>query len=148
MTGGPPLWPLFVGVFAILAVASVVGWILSARPLSDEGRRTVDNLNARIRAWWVMVLLFGLAFLAGRTVTLVLFALTSFWALREFITLTPTRPSDHTAISVAFYVFIPLQYVLIWFDYTGMFLVLIPVYGYLLLPVLAVLKGETDNFPS
>ena len=146
MTDGPPLWPLFVGIFAILVTASIVGAVLSARALSEEGRRTVDNLNARIRAWWVMVLLFGLAFLAGKTVTLILFALTSFWALREFITLTPTRPSDHTAVSAAFYVFIPLQYVLIWFEYTGMFLVLIPVYGYLLLPVLAVLKGETDNF--
>ncbi len=141
-----PLWPLFVGVFTILIVASIVGFVLSARNLSHSARRTVDNLNARVRAWWVMVLLFGFAFLAGRTVTLVLFALTSFWALREFITLTPTRPSDHSAISAAFYLFIPLQYVLIWFDRTGLFLVLVPVYGYLLLPVLSALKGETDNF--
>jgi phosphatidate cytidylyltransferase len=134
------------GVFALLAVASLTGFILSRRVTSESGQAVVANLNARIRAWWVMVAVFGVAFLVGKTLTIVLFALTSFYCLREFLSITPTRPEDHRAIAVAFYLFIPLQYWLIAVDWQTLFAILIPVWAFLLLPVLAVLKGETEDF--
>jgi len=134
------------GVFALLAVASLTGFILSRRVTSESGQAVVANLNARIRAWWVMVAVFGVAFLVGKTLTIVLFALTSFYCLREFLSITPTRPEDHRAIAVAFYLFIPLQYWLIADDWQTLFAILIPVWAFLLLPVLAVLKGETEDF--
>ena len=137
---------LLAGVIAILVVASVAGAILGARVKTDSGRATVANLTARVKAWWLMVAVFGVAFLAGRTVTLVLFALTSFYCLREFITLTPTRPGDHRSVAAAFYLFIPLQYYLIAIDWLTMFSILIPVYAFLVLPVLSVLSGDTSNF--
>ena len=43
------------GVIAILVLASVVGAILARRPGDAGYRETVANLNARMRAWWVMV---------------------------------------------------------------------------------------------
>ena len=134
------------GVFALLAVASLIGFILSRRVTSESGQAVVANLNARIRAWWVMVAVFGVAFLVGKTLTIVLFALTSFYCLREFLSITPTRPEDHRAIAAAFYLFIPLQYWLIAVDWQTLFSILIPVWAFLLLPVLAVLKGETEDF--
>ena len=137
---------LFGGIAAILLVATAVGQILKRRVTTEAGRATVDNLNARTKAWWGMVAVFGAAFLLGKTVTIVLFALTSFYCLREFITLTPTRPADHRAVAVAFYLFIPLQYYLIYIDWITLFSMAIPVYAFLLLPVLAVLRGETPNF--
>ncbi|WAJ30578.1 phosphatidate cytidylyltransferase [Antarcticirhabdus aurantiaca] len=137
---------LFGGLIAILATASVVGYALSRRDATAEARATVANLNARVRAWWLMVAIFAVAFLLGKGVTLVLFALTSFYCLREFITLTPTRPADHRAVAAAFYLFIPLQYWLIWADWLSVFTIAIPVYAFLLLPVLAVLSGETQDF--
>jgi len=137
---------LFGGVGAILLVASVIGFALSRTVKSDAGRDTVRNLNARIKAWWGMVAVFAIAFAFGKAVTLVLFAFTSFYCLREFISLTPTRPSDHRAIAAAFYLFIPLQYWLIWVSWLTMLTILIPVYAFLLLPVLAVLRGETEDF--
>ena len=137
---------LFGGVLALLVVASLVGFVLGRRVTSDSGRDTVRNLNARIKAWWVMVGVFALAFVFGKGVTLILFALISFYCLREFLTLTPTHPTDHRAIAAAFYLFIPLQYWLVWIDWKSMLTILIPVYAFLLLPVLAVLKGETDDF--
>ena len=82
----------------------------------------------------------------GKVVTLVLFALASFYCLREFISLTPTRPSDHAAIAAAFYLFIPLQYWLIWTSWLSMLTIAIPVYAFLLLPVLSVIRGETEDF--
>ncbi|MFD2236540.1 phosphatidate cytidylyltransferase [Aureimonas populi] len=142
----PTLLPLFAGLVAILSLATLTGRLLRGRARTPEARATVDNLNARIRAWWLMVAIFALAFTFGKTVTLVLFALTSFYCLREFISLTPTRPADHRALAFAFYVFLPLQYVLIGIDWQSLFSIAIPVYAFLLLPVLAVLKHETDDF--
>jgi phosphatidate cytidylyltransferase len=137
---------LFAGLVAVLGTASVVGFLLKRRVATEEARATVDNLNSRVRAWWVMVAIFGAAFLFGRSVTLVLFALTSFYCLREFVTLTPTRPADHNSVAVAFYLFIPLQYWLIGIGWLSLFTILIPVYAFLLLPTLSVLGGDTSDF--
>jgi phosphatidate cytidylyltransferase len=139
------LW-LYAGVLGLLTVASLVGFVLARRVTSDKGRETVRNLNARTKAWWVMVLVFAVAFVVGKGLTLVLFAMISFYCLREFLSLTPTHPADHSAIAVAFYVFLPLQYWLLWIDWQSMLTILIPVYAFLLLPVLAVLWGVTDEF--
>jgi phosphatidate cytidylyltransferase len=106
----------------------------------------LDNLSARIKAWWVMILLLGGAFLAGRTAVIVLFGLVSFFALREFLTLTHTRQADHAAIFTSFFAVLPMQYWLICRDWYGFFAILIPVYAFLLLPILAVVFGDTNNF--
>ncbi|MEL7198114.1 MAG: phosphatidate cytidylyltransferase [Pseudomonadota bacterium] len=137
---------LFGGVFALLTIASIIGFILSRRVTTEGGRETVSNLNARIKAWWMMIAIFAVAFYFGKTITIVLFALTSFYCLREFLSITPTRAEDHTATVAAFYLFIPLQYWLIWSDWQSLFSILIPVWAFLLLPLLAVLKGETQDF--
>ncbi|KQT60650.1 MULTISPECIES: phosphatidate cytidylyltransferase [unclassified Aureimonas] len=137
---------LFLGIGAILLVASLVGAVLKRRTTSEAGRATVENLNQRVKAWWLMVAIFGAAFAFGQTVTLVLFALTSFYCLREFITLTPTRPADHRSVAAAFYVFIPLQYYLVGIDWLSLFSIAIPVYAFLILPMLSVMAGETQNF--
>ena len=137
---------LFAIVLAILVAGSVVGAVLARRVRDEAGLATVRNLNARVRAWWFMVAVFAIAFLLGPTVTLILFALTSFYCLREFITLTPTRPADHRAVATAFYLFIPLQYYLIGIDWPTLFAIAIPVYAFLLLPVLSALSGDTANF--
>jgi phosphatidate cytidylyltransferase len=142
----PTLVTLFTGLVVVLATATLIGQVLGRRAESAQARATVDNLNARIRAWWLMVAIFAVAFVFGKVVTLVLFALTSFYCLREFISLTPTKPGDHTALAFAFYVFLPLQYVLIGIDWQSLFSIAIPVYAFLLLPVLAVLRHDTDDF--
>ncbi|KWV91620.1 phosphatidate cytidylyltransferase [Erythrobacter sp. YT30] len=142
----PTMMTLFGGVFALLTVASIIGFVLSRRVTSEGGIATVSNLNARIKAWWMMIAIFAVAFYFGKTITVLLFALTSFYCLREFLSITPTRAEDHSATVAAFYLFIPLQYWLIWSDWQGLFTILIPVWAFLLLPLLAVLKGETTDF--
>src|SRR6185295_3034604 len=92
------------GVFAFLAVASLAGWIIAKTVRSEKALPTIQNLNARIGAWWGMAILFFAAMAAGRTAAYILFGLISFWALREFVTLTPTRRGDHRALFLAFFV--------------------------------------------
>lgn len=134
------------GVMALLVLASLAGWWLD-RKLSDEsGRALVENLTARVRAWWVMVAIFAVAFLLGKQATILLFALTSWFALREFLTLTPTHPGDHKALSVAFFVLLPVQYWLIGIEWYALFSIFIPVYGFLLMPSLSALTQDTGDF--
>lgn len=139
------LW--FVGiVLALLTIASATGWVL-ARTLKRESLvATIVNLNERINAWWWMVIIFLVSFWIGPTATLVLFGFISLFALREFITLAPTRPADHYALFAAFFVLIPAQYWLIGTHWYSMFTLLIPVYAFLLLPAIAVLSGDTSQF--
>jgi phosphatidate cytidylyltransferase len=134
------------GVVALLLVASLAGWAISRWVTSDAARETVRNLNARIKAWWVMVAIFAVAFVFGKAVTILLFVAVSFYCLREFYSLTPTHPSDHAAMAAAFYIFLPLQYWLVWIDWVTMLTITIPVYAFLALPVLSMLKGVTAGY--
>lgn len=136
---------LFGGLAGVLAVASLIGFVLARRPGGAESP-TIQNLNARIRAWWVMVAVIGLAFLAGPIGLVVLFALASFAALREFLTLTDTRRADHTALAAAFFVVLPVQYWLVATEWYGMFAIFIPVWVFLLLPIVVALRGDTEGF--
>jgi phosphatidate cytidylyltransferase len=142
----PDLITLLSGIGALLVVASLIGYVLQWRysPQGDNG--VIENLNQRIRSWWIMVALMALAFLGGKTGVVILFAFASFSALREFVTLVNARRADHWALAVAFFVVVPVQYYFIWIEYYGMYSIFIPVYAFLLLPILATLRGDSQGF--
>jgi phosphatidate cytidylyltransferase len=146
MTPLQQTYSLFFGVGIILVVASVVGFVLKWRVANDEPHPTIDNLNARIKAWWVMVIVIGIAFLAGRTGVILLFLFISFAALREFMTLTYTRSADYLALAAGFFIVLPAQYALVWFGWYGLYAIFIPVYVFLVLPILEVAGGDTKRF--
>ena len=134
------------GVAALLIVATIIGRVLRARTRSESGQKVVANLNARINAWWVMVIVFGAALFMGPIGTTVLFALMSFLALREFITLTPSKRGDHRALFWAFFIILPIQYVLVARQWYGMFSIFIPVYAFLFIPIRNAIAGDTERF--
>ncbi|WP_416066975.1 phosphatidate cytidylyltransferase [Rhizobium sp. ZK1] len=140
------LMTLVAGIFGVLIVASVIGYILQQRLSPNGSNAAVENLNARIKAWWVMVILIGIAFIAGRIGVLILFGFCSFAALREFVTLINTRRADHWALAAAFFVVVPIQYFLLWAEQYGIFSIFIPVYAFLLMPIISVLRGDTERF--
>ena len=145
MTSPHLLW-LLAGVGTILVLASIIGDVLRAR-LSPAGENPViENLNARINAWWVMVICLALAFIAGKPGVVLLFALCSFAALREFLTLTTHNRADHWSLVACFFLILPLQYAFLATDWYGMYSIFIPVYAFLLLPVVSALRGSTKDF--
>lgn len=75
-----------------------------------------------------------------------MFAVTSFLALREFVTLTPTARADHAALFWVFFVITPLQYVLVAFKAYDLFSLMIPVYGFLFIMIRIVVAGDTRRF--
>jgi phosphatidate cytidylyltransferase len=141
---------LFGGLAAVLTLASLAGWWLArrdaARRPGAEPSSVIVNLNTRIWAWWVMIALIGLAFVFGKSGVIVLFGFASFAALREFLTLTSTRRGDHLALAAAFFIVLPLQYYLIWIDWYGLYSIMIPVYAFLLMPILVALRGDTRHY--
>jgi phosphatidate cytidylyltransferase len=145
MQVGPALY-LFVGVLALLIVASFIGAVLERTAKSEKARATVTNLNARIKAWWVMVMVFAVATATGGVGSVILFFLMSFFAMREFMTLTPTARADHAALFVAFFLLAPIQYLLVWAQWYGLFAVLVPVYGFVVITSRMALSGDTERF--
>ena len=146
MNANSDLWMLVLGIFTLLVVSSTIGYLLQRRLPAGQSNAAIENLNARIKAWWIMVILIGLAFLAGRVGVLLLFGFCSFAALREFITLTDTKRADHWALAAAFFVVLPLQYWLLWERQYGIFSIFIPIYAFLLMPIISVLRGDTERF--
>ncbi len=134
------------GVLQVLVLASVAGFGLSLIIRHEGAAAVVAGLNARIWAWWVMLVIFTMALLTGHYGSIILFALVSFLALREFITLTPTRRGDHRALFWTFFVFVPLQYFLVAMRWHELFAVFIPLYAFLFIPTRSAIAGQTDNF--
>lgn len=145
LRGLPDIALLLCGIVAALLLATVVSktlrWRAHGRP-----SEVLDNLAARIRAWWVMVAIVWLTFWLGRTSIIVLYALVSLFTLREFITQVPTRRGDYYALLAAFYLVLPYQYWLVWSSWHDMSTLLIPVYAFVLLPILTVIGGDTTQF--
>ena len=91
---------LFLGIFAVLGFASAVALTLRYTVAKGQPHAVIDNLNARVNAWWVMVAAIAGAFVFGRAGVMLLFAFVSWHALREVVTLLPTRRADHVALVV------------------------------------------------
>lgn len=137
---------MITGVVGILIVASLLTRILLKRARNDGARMTLENVAARTRAWWGMVIIFTLAILLGTTGTVILFGLLSFMALREFITLTPTRPGDHRTLFWVFFIITPLHYWYVLDEWYGMYSIFIPVYAFLFVPMRSALAGDCEHF--
>ncbi len=135
---------IFIGVFSILIIANIIGQALKRKYGAHND--TIANLNARIYAWWLMTFILLLAFWFGRIGTTILFFLISFAALREFMTLVYRRRTDYYSMLACFYFLLPVQYYFVLDQWYGMFSIFIPVYGFLLLPIIASMSGDTNHF--
>ncbi|MCA9172465.1 MAG: phosphatidate cytidylyltransferase, partial [Planctomycetales bacterium] len=165
----PTYWLVGVVIVALI-IASVIGQTLKRQPESTVSPALLRTFNQRVRAWWMMFAILAAGLLLGDTVTVVLFGFVSFWALREFITMTPTRRGDHRTLFWVFFVFTPIQYVLvgigrgfvdpqtpsaIWWantfglagvDLYGLYSIMIPVYASLYIPARIALSGDARRF--
>ena len=139
-------WQLFGGLIITLIIASSIGYGLKFKVGFSTPHAVIDNLNARINAWWVMILIIFAAAALGFYGVIGLFFVISFMALREFLSLLYIRRGDHLALAACFYVILPIQYILVAIDWFSMFTIFIPVYGFLFLPILSALLGDTAHF--
>lgn len=141
---------LFISVFGILVAASIAAFLLTFRAQADARDQAwhaeLKNFRSLLGTSWLMVVVFWMAWAAGDSVATVLFALIAFFALREFITLSPTRRGDHRSLVLAFFVVLPVQFQLVAGRHFDLFTVFIPVYVFLAIPVASALAGDTQRF--
>ncbi|OQW88192.1 MAG: phosphatidate cytidylyltransferase [Rhodoferax ferrireducens] len=142
---------LFVIVFGLLLLGGLVIFLRSMREFEDTERAErhqseVDNLTQLLKTSSLLVFVFWVAWMAGDTSRLVLFGVGSFFALREFLTLSPTRHGDHHSLVLAFFVILPVQYWLVGTEQFSLFTVFIPVYVFLALPVTSALANDPKQF--
>ncbi|QDT09458.1 phosphatidate cytidylyltransferase [Stieleria marina] len=147
-------------ILATLGIASIVGFLLSRRENLGVESPLLRRFNHKLRVWWMMAAILVIGFLMHRIGVVILFGLVSFWALREFITMTPTRRGDHRTLFWVFFIFTPLQYIFIalgsnppsWLgrlstiDYYGLYSIMIPVYASLFIPARAAIAGDYKRF--
>ncbi|MGI9301229.1 MAG: phosphatidate cytidylyltransferase [Gammaproteobacteria bacterium] len=134
------LWT-FAGIFCLLIVASLVLMVLRQRNPDKD----YTELRQRINSWWIMVGVFAFAISLSRTVSVAFFGLVSFLALKEYFSLIPTRRADRRVLFWA-YLAIAFQYFWVSEEWYGMFIIFIPVYAFLFLPMRMVIIGETHEF--
>jgi len=143
---------MFVLLFGLLLIASGAGVLLSLRERQQADDHTGDraqrlhDYQALLRNSWLMTLVFWVGWAAGESVAIVLFGLVSFFILREFISLSPTRRGDHRSLVLAFFIVLPLQYALVWNQHFNLFTVFIPVYVFLAIPVVSALSNDPQRF--
>lgn len=134
------------GIAGLLLISSLVVALLKRGRAAADVNPVIANLAARVRAWWIMVAIFSIALFTGGLGSVILFGLLSFFALREFITLTPTRAGDHRALFWAFFVIVPLQYYFVAARWYGLFAIFIPVYAFLFIAIRCALAGDCERF--
>ncbi|MGH1367879.1 MAG: phosphatidate cytidylyltransferase [Maritimibacter sp.] len=146
MSAPAEFFTIVLSVFLFLVAATALGEGLRKRFDADGRNALIETLLARVNAWWAMAIGLTLTIIIGRGAVVVLFAVISFAALREFLTLTRKAKADHWALLASFFVILPVQYVSIWMNWYGFYAIFIPVYAFLFLPVLSVMRGDTKGF--
>ncbi len=135
----------FLAVLALLILGTLAALVL---PAMQPGKWS--DLGPRMRSWWVMAVLVGGALLLGWQVTAILFAFISFLALKEYLTLAPTRKEDRPIVLLA-YLSVFLNYGLIFTeglfdDSYQIYLVFTPVYVFLIAAAAMAWIGRTDGY--
>jgi len=139
------IW-LTIGAFTILVGLTFLGEVLRSRQEPDTNSPVLETYMTRVQSWWAMVAFIGIAMLTGKIGVTILFAFASFAALREFLTLTTKAQADHMSLALAFFVVLPLQYIFVALEWTGLYAVFIPVYAFLMLPMVSAMRGDANKF--
>jgi len=132
---------VLIGIVAVLIISTFITKIMKQKN-NTSGLKEVEM---RIRSWWVMFIIFTFALLIHSTISLIFMALLCFLALKEYFSLIPFNRSHRLVLFWA-YMTIPIQFLLIYLGWYVMFIVFIPVYMFLLIPIQAIIVGETKNF--
>ncbi len=133
-------------VLSLLGISWFIVWILKRRPEGGVDPAILETFRLRVRAWSILFATLAATFLLYTWVTVAIFGLLSFWALREFITITPTRPGDHRPLFCVLFLVTPLQFILVYLGWYDLYSIAIPVYAFLLIPTGIALAGDFKRF--
>ncbi len=141
-------WTIGLVLLVLISLGALLaaGQTLKRKPESHIDPAILRNFNKRVTSWLTICVMLVIALMLHRSVTIALFGFVSFWALREFITMTPTRRGDHRTLFWVLFGFTPLQYVLVGIDNYDLFTIVIPVYASLFIPARIAFAGDHKRF--
>ncbi|OGT49828.1 MAG: phosphatidate cytidylyltransferase [Gammaproteobacteria bacterium RIFCSPHIGHO2_12_FULL_41_15] len=128
-------------IYALLG--GISGWVFIAKRF--QAHRNFTELTQRIKTFWVIVIVLSFSLFMSTRLAIVFWAMVSYLALKEYFTIIPTRAVDRRILFWA-YLSIPLQYYWIATNWYGMFIIFIPVYVFLFMPLRMVILGDTRGF--
>lgn len=137
-----PIYTFFLIVFIVFLL--VLASILVYQKQKKHPEKNYSELVLRTKSWWWMIGLVVLSLALGREVTIIFLMLISLFALHEFYAIVPLRVADRKLILWT-YLAVPVQYLLVYVHWYGLFIIFIPVYMFLFLPLRSVLIGETKG---
>ena len=133
-------------IMSLLLVAAVIlASVIAVVKKNKYPERDYDELILRTKSWWWMIGLVLAALYMGQKAATVFFAFVSFLALKEFYSIAQLRTVDRRLVFWA-YLAIPVQYYFAYIQWYGMFIIFIPVYMFLFLPMRSTLIGETKGY--
>lgn len=136
---------LFVTLFGVLVLVTAAEALRSVVRDGEQAQQ-VQHFRRDLGAVWVGAIVFWVGWISGPVGATLAFGVLSFLALREFITLAHTRRGDHRSLILAFFVVLPLQYLIVGLQRFDLFTVFVPVYVFLAIPVISALAGDPERF--
>jgi phosphatidate cytidylyltransferase len=131
----------FVALLILMSLSSATIYLLKPQLSTSSW----NELDKRMQSWWAIIVLLIIALAINTTLMLCFFGFVSYLALKEYMTIIPTRKVDRRIIFIA-YLSIPLQYYWIGIHWYGMFIIFIPIFMFLLLPMRMVTLKQADGF--
>lgn len=136
-----PLHIAIVIIYGLLVLASLIAVVMRRYAPGEVS----TELWKRTTSWWWMISIFTVAILTSRVVSTVFLGLISFLALKEYLSLVPTRRADRNVLLWA-YLAIPPQFYFAHTENFGFFMVWIPVWMFLFIPARITLGGVTEGY--
>src|ERR1041385_319618 len=128
-------------IFGILAFATILFFVWGK--IKPEANLT--ELKQRTRSWWVMATIFVSATVFNPVISYVAFAFLSFFALRELATISKNVREADRRILIYCYLAIPVQYYFAYKGWFSLFLTFIPIFMYIWIPFMLIIRGVTED---
>ena len=127
----PGIWIAYAAILCVLLVGSGTTRVL----INRFPQRDYTELRLRVRTWWFIAPPVAAALIAGKGVSIVLLAVVSALALKEYLAMVTPRGADYRGLRIV-YLAIPVQYGFAYQSSYVAFAATVPLFGLAMLPLL------------
>lgn len=131
---------------AVIILYSVIFILMAAvKIIAAVNKKDTENMWIRLKSFLMIVIFFTVAFSFNKITAFVFLILISYLALKEFLSLIPTRRTDRNVLLWAYWS-IPICYYIIYIKWATLFYLWIPLYVFILISIRMVMSGNVKGF--
>ena len=128
-------------IIGVLVFASTLFYVWGLlKPTAD-----LKELKTRTNSWWAMAALIILTSLVHPALSFIAFGLLSFVALRELASISKNVRDEDRRVIIWCYLAIPIQYFIAYKGWFNIFVIFIPVFMFVWIPFMLVIRGATTE---